>query len=124
MCYTIRECTISLLDIDEIDWSASLNFQLQIYCGANKIFDSTAELFRDYIVFNSLGIESNIEKCSNGKIYLVTSKRNSIEIDDSKDQYYGFIVEDSFRLYEISLLTAKRVIINHRSRYILISQRT
>lgn len=113
MCYTIRECTISLINIDEIDWSASLNFQLQIYCGANKIYDSAAELFRDYIIFNSLGLESSIEKCSNGQIYAVTSRNNFVEIDDPADEYCELPTENSFQLYEISLLTAKRVIINH-----------
>lgn len=79
----------------------------------NKIYDSAAELFRDYIIFNSFGLESNIGKCSNGQIYVVTSRNSFVEIDDPADEYCELPTEDSFQLYEISLLTAKRVIINH-----------
>ena len=79
----------------------------------NKIYDSAAELFRDYIIFNSFGLESNIGRCSNGQIYVVTSRNSFVEIDDPADEYCELPTEDSFQLYEISLLTAKRVIINH-----------
>ena len=113
MCYTIRECTISLKNIGKTNWAAPLKFQLQICCGVNKIYDSAAELFRDYIIFNSFGLESNIGKCSNGQIYVVTSRNSFVEIDDPADEYCELPTEDSFQLYEISLLTAKRVIINH-----------
>lgn len=70
MCYTTREYNLSLIDLDYISWADPLNFRLQLYCAENRIYDSASCLFREYIVFNSFGLESNIERCTNVSVGL------------------------------------------------------
>lgn len=120
MCYTTREYSLSLIDIDYISWADSLNFQLQIYCDENKIYDSAYELYREYIIFNSFGLESNIERCTNGQIRLLTDSYSIVEIDDPNEQYNDSSTKDAFQLFEISLISARKIVVNHVD--ILLSQ--
>ena len=113
MCYTTREYNLSLIDIDCISWADSLNFQLQLCCAENRIYDSASELFREYIIFNSLGLESTIERCTNGQIHLLTNSHSIVEIDDPEDQYYVISKKDAFRLFDISLISARKIVVNH-----------
>ena len=112
MCYTTREYSLSLVNEDRLSWKAPLNFQLRIYCGDTMIYDSRAELFRKYFIFNSLGFESGIERCANGKIRLLTNQRSGVEIDDPEDQYSDLSHGDTFQLFDISLITAKRIVVD------------
>lgn len=120
MCYTTREYNLSLIDLDYISWADPLNFRLQLYCAENRIYDSASCLFREYIVFNSFGLESNIERCTNGQIHLLTSNHNIVEIDDPKDRYCDLSTKGTFKLFDISLISAQRIVVNHID--ILLSQ--
>ena len=120
MCYTTREYNLSLIDLDYISWADPLNFRLQLYCAENRIYDSASCLFREYIVFNSFGLESNIERCTNGQIHLLTSNHDIVEIDDPKDRYCDLSTKGTFKLFDISLISAQRIVVNHID--ILLSQ--
>lgn len=122
MCYTTREYNLSLIDLDYISWADPLNFRLQLYCAENRIYDSASCLFREYIVFNSFGLESNIERCTNGQIHLLTSNHDIVEIDDPKDRYCDLSTKGTFKLFDISLISAQRIVVNHID--ILLSQST
>ena len=120
MCYTTREYNLSLIDLDYISWVDPLNFRLQLYCAGNRIYDSASELFREYIIFNSFGLESNIERCPNGQIRLLTSSHSIVEIDDPEDLYCDLSTKGTFKLFDISLISTQRIVINHID--ILLSQ--
>lgn len=113
MCYTTREYNLSLIDLDYISWVDPLNFRLQLYCAETRIYDSASELFREYIIFNSFGLESNIERCTNGQIRLLASRHSTVEIDDPEDQYYDLSPKATFKLFDISLISAQRIIVDH-----------
>ena len=115
MCYTTREHTCYLSENDQIEWSASLNFQVEIACGENLIYCSKDELYREYIVFNRSGIESNIKKCEDGDIILVASKSTAIHIIDPEEQFYEESLASQYQRFWISLQSAQQILVNNNN---------
>lgn len=107
LCWNSKKEVVTLQDQAGIDWNAPFQFEVRICCDQTVLSTSGKELYRTYMLFDSLGRECRNLRVANELCTLLACGQDSVQVNDLDDESYR--IDDTLNLWRIdtsSVITA------------------